>query len=130
MDRDQFEAHVLKAVEALPEEFKQKLENVDIVVQGWPDREQMRSVGLRSRYQLLGLYEGVPQTARSHGYTLVLPDKISIFQKPIEAVSRTTEEVVERIGEVVRHEIAHHFGLNDAALYEIEREKRRRGSTR
>ncbi len=125
MEKDQFEAYVLDAVEALPQEFKDKLENVDVVVQDWPDREQMGKLGLRNRYQLLGLYEGVPQTARSRGYSMVMPDKISIFQKPIEATCHTAAEVVEQIGAVVRHEIAHHFGISDATLYRIEREKRK-----
>jgi len=72
---------------------------------------------------LLGLYQGVPQTRRGRGYGLVLPDKISIFQKPIEAQCRLGDEVEAKIEEVVRHEIAHHFGLDDRTLRKIEDEK-------
>lgn len=130
MHSEQFEQLVYEAVEALPQEFREKMENVDVVVQDWPDREQMSKLGLRNRYELLGLYEGIPQTARSHGYNLVMPDKISIFQKPIEARCSTARELVKEIGEVVRHEIAHHFGISDATLSQIEREKRRKGRGR
>jgi len=75
---------------------------------------------------LLGLYQGVPQTRRGQGYGLVLPDKISIFQKPIEALCRFEEEIGAKVEEVVRHEIAHHFGLDEGTLRKIEGEKRSR----
>jgi len=75
---------------------------------------------------LLGLYQGVPQTRRGRRYGLVLPDKISIFQKPIEAQCRIGDEIEVKIGEVVRHEIAHHFGLDEKTLRKIEGEKRGR----
>jgi predicted Zn-dependent protease with MMP-like domain len=83
----------------------------------------MRRLGLRYKAQLLGLYEGVPQTKRDSGYNLVPPDKITIFQKPIELKCRSDQEIEMEIGRVVRHEIAHHFGIGDAALYKIERQK-------
>ena len=75
--------------------------------------------------QLLGLYQGVPQTRRGRRYGLVLPDKISIFQKPIEEYCRFGHEIEATIEEVVRHEIAHHFGLDDNTLRKIEKEKHR-----
>jgi len=65
---------------------------------------------------LLGLYRGVPLTRRGLGYNMVPPDRIIIFQRPIERVSRGDEEIVERVGHVVRHEIAHHFGIDDESL--------------
>jgi len=70
--------------------------------------------------QLLGLYEGIPQTKRGSGYNLVLPDKITIFQKPIERVCRNDEEIEAEVQKVVRHEIAHHFGIGDDVLRMIE----------
>jgi predicted Zn-dependent protease with MMP-like domain len=69
---------------------------------------------------LLGLYEGVPLTNRTSHYGLVPPDKITIFQKPIEAKCRDDAEVTDEIQQVVRHEIAHHFGIGDARLRELE----------
>jgi predicted Zn-dependent protease with MMP-like domain len=78
---------------------------------------------------LLGLYEGVPQTKRSRGYGMVLPDRIAIFQKPIEDMCRSEAEVEAEIGKVVRHEIAHHFGLDEWELQRIEVKGRRRKKT-
>jgi len=108
----------------LPPEFQRKLENVDIVVEEWPTPGQLRQVKHIHPTQLLGLYQGVPQTRRGRGYALVLPDKISIFQKPIEAQCRFADEIEAKIEEVVRHEIAHHFGLDEKTLRKIEGEKR------
>ncbi len=126
MDRQEFEALVFRAIEALPAEFKSKLENVDVIVEDWPSPQQTSQLRLRNKAQLLGLYEGVPQTRRDSGYNLVLPDKITIFQKPIEAQCRSDKEIEAEIGRVVQHEIAHHFGIGDATLYKIERQKLRR----
>jgi len=123
MERQEFEALVSRAIEALPAEFKDKLENVDVLVDDWPSPKQISQLKLRSKAQLLGLYEGVPQTKRDSGYNLVLPDKITIFQKPIEAQCRSSQEIENEIGRVVRHEIAHHFGIGDATLSKIERQK-------
>jgi len=126
MEREKFEALVEKAIENLPSEFKGKLENVDVVIEEWPTRGQLRQAKHIHPIQLLGLYQGVPQTRRGRGYGLVLPDKISIFQKPIEAQCRFEDEIEAKIEEVVRHEIAHHFGLDDETLRKIERDKRGR----
>jgi len=113
------------AIDNLPPEFQRKLENVDIVVENWPTPLQLRQAKHSHPTQLLGLYQGVPQTRRGRGYGLVLPDKISIFQKPIEAHCRFGDEIEATIEEVVRHEIAHHFGLDERTLRQIEIEKHR-----
>jgi predicted Zn-dependent protease with MMP-like domain len=126
MEREKFEGLVARAIEALPLEFQRKLENVDIVVEEWPTTVQLRQAKIRNPRQLLGLYQGVPQTRRGRGYGLVLPDKISIFRRPIEAQCRFGYEIEARIGEVVRHEIAHHFGLDEETLRRIEGERRKR----
>jgi predicted Zn-dependent protease with MMP-like domain len=120
MDRERFERLVTKAVEDLPEEFIARLDNVDIVVQDSPTMTQLRSSRIGHGYSLLGLYEGVPQTQRGRHYGLVPPDKITIFQKPIEARCRDDSEITAEIQSVVRHEIAHHFGISDARLRQIE----------
>jgi predicted Zn-dependent protease with MMP-like domain len=126
MQREKFEALVARAIYNLPPEYQHKLENVDIVVVDWPTPMQLRKVKQGHPTQLLGLYQGVPQTKRGRRYGLVLPDKISIFQKPIEAQCRFGDEIEAKIEEVVRHEIAHHFGLDDKTLRQIEGEKHRR----
>jgi len=125
MERERFEELVEQAVESMPQQFKDRLENVAVVVQYWPSGRQLHSVGLRKRDQLLGLYEGVPMTAfgRDYSMTPVLPDKISIFQRPIELAYRTESRIVRGIEETVRHEIAHHFGISDRRLQDIAREK-------
>lgn len=123
MERQKFQSLLQRAIEALPGEFRSKLENVEIIIEDWPSPQQLRQLRLRDKTQLLGLYEGVPQTHRDRGYNLVLPDKITIFQKPIEARCYTSQEIEDKIGRVVRHEIAHYFGLNDTSLRKIERQK-------
>ena len=126
MERQEFDALVIKAIQALPPEFRSKLENVDVLIEDWPSPQQISGLRLKNRAQLLGLYEGIPQTKRDSGYNLALPDKITIFQKPIELKCRSDREIENEIGVVVRHEIAHHFGIGDAALYKIENQKFRK----
>jgi len=122
MDRERFEWLVTRALQALPEEFTSKLENIDVVVEDWPTVGQLTRVGLRQGQGqiLLGLYEGIPLTKRGRHYGLVPPDKITIFRKPIEAKCRYDAEVTAEIQRVVKHEIAHHFGIGDARLEQIE----------
>ncbi len=126
MDKEKFESLVAGAVELLPEEFKDRLENVDIVVEDLPSRWHLRKSRLGQGYTLLGLYEGVPLTERTTNYGLVAPDKITIFQKPIEDICRRGDEVEikEQIRKTVIHEIAHHFGIDDKRLKEIENERK------
>ena len=120
MDRERFEWLVARAIETLPDEFISRLENIDVVVEDYPTQGQLASVGLRRGQTLLGLYEGVPLTKRGAHYGLVPPDKITIFQKPIEAKRKHNAEIIAEIQRVVRHEIAHHFGIGDARLEQIE----------
>lgn len=119
MDRKTFERLVAEALDALPETFRERLDNVEVVVEEWADQETLRQAGVRHPESLLGFYHGVPQTKRTHGYGLVLPDKISIYRRPIEMHCRTPQEVRRLVHHVLRHEIAHHFGLDDARLHEI-----------
>ncbi len=119
MDINEFEHLVAEAIDSLPAFIRDKLENVEIVLEDWPDQETMRKAGVRHPAQVLGFYHGVPQTRRSHHYGLVLPDKITIYRRPIELRCRTAAEVRETVHTVVRHEIAHHFGLDDDRLREI-----------
>ncbi len=121
MDRERFKELVARAVDSLPEEFGTKLENIDVVVEECPTSGQLARVGRRSSQTILGLYEGVPLTKRGRHYGLVVPDKITIFQKPIEARGKCEAEITAEIQRVVRHEIAHHFGIGDARLRQLGR---------
>jgi predicted Zn-dependent protease with MMP-like domain len=122
MDKERFEKLVAQAVENLPEEFQEKLDNIDVVVEDFPTRAQLRQSHLGKGFTLLGLYEGVPLTRRYSNYGMVPPDKITIFQKTIESECNSTDEtdIKTEIQKVVRHEIAHHFGIGDARLKQIE----------
>jgi predicted Zn-dependent protease with MMP-like domain len=121
MDTPQFEQLVATAIESLPEEIREHLENVDIVVADELTPEQRRQNNLRKNQTLLGLYEGIPLTERTLGYSFVMPDKITIFQKPIEAKCKDDTQIVKEVQRVVQHEIAHHFGIDDDRLKEIRR---------
>ena len=121
MNRERFEQMVVRAIDSLPDEFLSKLENIDVVVEDLPTRGQLARTGLKRGETMLGLYEGVPLTKRGAHYGLVPPDKITIFQKPIEARCRYDAEITAEIQRVVRHEIAHHFGIGDAKLRQLER---------
>mgnify|MGYP001077031838 CR=1 FL=1 len=121
MERERFEELVSEAVEGLPDKFKESLRNISIMVADWPTREQLDEVGMKRRQDLLGLYEGVPLTRRSRGYQMVLPDRITVFQRPIELHCRSDDRIVERIQRTVQHEIAHYFGISDDRLREIDR---------
>ena len=116
--QDEFEALVIDAIGELPQELLTQLDNVTIVVQEWPTRDQMVEAELEHRMELLGLYEGIPLTDRE-GYNLVLPDKITIFQGPVEAMCRTREDIAREVRVTVAHEIAHHFGIDDERLEEM-----------
>jgi predicted Zn-dependent protease with MMP-like domain len=124
MDKERFESLVARAVEALPDEFRDRLENIDVVVEDYPSREQLDKSAPGENYTLLGLYEGIPLTRRNTYYGMVPPDKITIFQKTIEAHFGSDDFTIQKeVGKVVRHEIAHHFGISDARLDELEHEK-------
>lgn len=121
MEKEKFELLVETAMKSLPEEFLERLDNVDVLVADQPTYSQLRKAGLKSNETLLGIYEGVPRTRRDSNYGMVLPDKITIFQKTIEAKCRNEEEIIAEIERVVKHEIAHHFGIGDERLRELGR---------
>ena len=119
MNAKTFEQLVAEALDELPGSIQERLDNVDVVIEDWPDPTTLRRAGLRHPAQLLGFYHGVPHTKRTHSYGLVLPDKISVYRRPIEMRSRSAEEVRALVRRVVRHEIAHHFGIDDDRLRQI-----------
>lgn len=129
MTKEEFEEIVRRGIERIPEKFLKRLENVDIIVEDEPTREQLKDLKKRN-ILLFGLYQGVPQTKRYH-YGEILPDKITIFQKPIEEAARfrqgrgspeTVEnEIIEIVKNTVWHEIAHHFGMTEEQIKKAEK---------
>lgn len=122
MDIREFEELAYDAFEGLPDWFKEKLENVDLVVEEEPSPELLRDMGIGRRGTLLGLYQGIPLTRRGFYYGNVLPDKITLYMGPILRQGGGRDEVEARIREVVVHEVGHYFGLSDARMRELERE--------
>lgn len=121
-----FERLVAEAVEALPAQARKEMKNVAIIIEQRPRRKKSREVGIRLHETLLGLYEGIPLIQRDSGYSGVLPDKITIFQEPIEELcGESPEKLAELVREVVWHEIGHHFGLSDPELRALEKERKK-----
>lgn len=120
---EEFEGLVAEAINSLPENFKEKMENIAIAIEDFPSQELLIEMKIKSPYGLLGLYRGVPYPRRGIWYRNVLPDKIIIFKKPIEVRCRNREDIKESVRRVVIHEIGHYFGLNEADLRRIERER-------
>ena len=116
MERKEFERLVLEALEELPNEFRRKLENIEIVVKDRPQTSTLSKCKISPSATLLGLYRGVPLKKRGPWYGNVLPDKITIYQEAIELLCHNQEELEKRVREVVRHEIGHYFGLQEEEL--------------
>lgn len=114
--RETFETLVAEAVDSLPDEIADWLDNVAIVVGNQPTPGQLADAGLGPDDLLLGLYVGVPKTQRGFTYGEIVPDKIVIFQRPIERVCRTPAQVREQVRRTVLHEIGHHFGMDEGQL--------------
>jgi len=114
MTRENFEKLVEEGLDLIPEEFLTKLDNVAIVIEDEPTEIQINKVHLKKDNVLFGLYEGVPKIGRGAGYGNVLPDKITIFQKNIEAYAYSDEEIRMKVRDTVWHEIAHHFGSDES----------------
>ena len=120
MEKKKFEELAIKAVSELPEAFKEKLENVDIVIEDEPDMETAKNMGLGSKGRLLGLYQGIPLKKRTHYYGMVLPDKITLYKANIERVCLERGlDFYEEIKHILEHEIAHHFGISDSRLKDL-----------
>src|SRR5947209_20446875 len=117
MTREEFEEHVVEALELVPEEFRSYLADVAVIVEDWPSDEQRQRLRLRSNETLFGLYEGVPLPQRGSGYNLALPDRITLFQGPLEQHAGPDPERLRRqVRRTVLHEIAHHFGFGEERL--------------
>ena len=109
INREEFESLAIKAINELPQDFKNKLENVDVVIE-----ERVINKNL------LGLYQGVPLMHRTHYYGMVMPDKITLFKANIERVClEQNRDLYEEVKHVLQHEIAHHFGISDQRLRDL-----------
>jgi predicted Zn-dependent protease with MMP-like domain len=124
MDRSSFEKLVEKSLERLPKKFKHKLRNIMIEIEDRPAQELLDDMGIETG-TLFGLYQGVPLTERDWNFGNALPDRIVIYQRPIESAAASPEEIEEIVLDTVVHEVGHYFGFDDASLYSIEDEKRR-----
>lgn len=120
LTRKEFEELVIKALGRLPKFLKNRMENIDVVIEPQASPELLSEMGLKSPFDLLGLYQGIPIDQRGFYYGNVLPDKITLFQNPIESVCKTKKEIEEKVREVVIHEVGHYFGLDDERLDELE----------
>ena len=115
MELAQFERIAEEVFETLPEGFKAKIENLQIVIEELPGVEQLRSVGVKSQFSLLGLYQGIPLKYRNTGYGTfpTVPDTITLFKRNIESVVGHESDIRAKIREVLIHEIAHYFGMTE-----------------
>jgi predicted Zn-dependent protease with MMP-like domain len=120
MKRDEFRALVDEALASIPQQFRDALTNIAIVVEDEPTNEQLAEVGIEPPDTLLGLYEGTPLPERQWTHGNTLPDKVTLFQLPIEDASDDEDDVVVAIGETLIHELGHYFGLSEEEIEEIE----------
>jgi predicted Zn-dependent protease with MMP-like domain len=110
MPRERFEELVSEALDSVPEELTELIDNCVVLVEDDPPAHDPG---------LLGLYDGVPLTERDSAYTLSVPDRITIFRNPTLALCGSEEQVIEEVRVTVVHEIAHHFGIDDERLHEL-----------
>jgi predicted Zn-dependent protease with MMP-like domain len=122
MNRYAFEKLVRHSLRRLPRKFKQRLKNISIEINDAPSAALLKDMQVESG-TLFGLYQGVPLTEREWNYGNVLPDRIVIYQRPIEAAALSPDEIETIVLDTVMHEIGHYFGFDDDTLYSIESEK-------
>ena len=124
MRTEDFEKLVADALGRFPDNIKKKINNVVFLVEDETRNGKLRERNIMFREVLLGLYEGVPRTKRGEGYFNVLPDKITIFQRPIENMcGGDPERIKEMVYEVVWHEVGHHFGFSEAGIRALEKKR-------
>lgn len=119
MEREHFRELVREALGELPPALLARVQNVEIVIEWRPTAHDRKQAGLEGGGTLLGLYHGVPLPDRGENYNLVPPDKISIYQEPIESICADDAEVREQVRTTVLHELGHYFGIDDERLHEL-----------
>jgi predicted Zn-dependent protease with MMP-like domain len=120
MTDDSFRQLVDEALAGIPAEFRDAMRNIAIVIEQAPSPAQLSEVGIEPPDTLFGLYEGVPLTERGWSESGVLPDKITLFQGPLEEASAGEDDLIVAIGETLIHEVGHYFGLSEDEIEEIE----------
>lgn len=115
VNEEEFEALVAKALDQLPEEFAELLDNVVVVVEDEPDPETLREMGMPEDDELLGLYLGVPLAERETGYSS-LPDQVVLYRLPLLRLCRNRRELIREVRDTLVHELGHHFGLSDEEM--------------
>jgi predicted Zn-dependent protease with MMP-like domain len=120
MTRERFQLLVEQALSTIPLEFRDALQNIAIVVEDAPTADDLRAVGIAPPDTLLGLYQGTPLTERSWAQGNVLPDKITLYQRPIENASDDEDDLIVAVGETLIHEIGHYFGMSEEQIEHIE----------
>lgn len=120
MTRARFEELVTEALASIPARFRKAMRNVAIVLEDEPSPELLEEMDIEPPDTLLGLYQGTPLTDRRWDYGNTLPDRVVLFQGPIERDSNNDDEMVIAIGETLIHELGHYFGLSEEAIEEIE----------
>jgi predicted Zn-dependent protease with MMP-like domain len=126
--REEFERLVAEAVTLIPRRFRQEIKNLALVVEAAPSLELLDEMEIEPPDTLYGLYQGTPLTERSWAHGNQLPDRITLFQEPIEADCEDEDEVRAVIGETLIHEVGHYFGMSEEQIEEIE-ERYWRGET-
>lgn len=119
LTKREFERLAAEAMDDLPPFFQEQMENVEVLIKPWPSRRELVEGGVEPGYTLLGLYQGIPLTERTHNYGLVPPDTITLYQGPIEHEAGRPENVAEVVKHTIIHEFAHHFGISDDRLREL-----------
>jgi predicted Zn-dependent protease with MMP-like domain len=120
LSRRAFEQLVDRALSHLPRRFRERIENVAVVVEDWADDATLAEMGIEPPDTLYGLYRGTDLTRRDSTYGGVLPDVITIYQGPIQEDCETADEMEALVQDTVVHEIGHYFGLDDDQLAELE----------
>lgn len=120
MTRHEFHRLVEEALDDIPPRFREAMKNIAIVVEDSPSPALLAEMELEPPDSLYGLYQGTPLTERGWGYGNTLPDRVTLFQGPIEEDSQDTEDVIVCIAETLIHEIGHYFGLSEEEIEEIE----------
>jgi predicted Zn-dependent protease with MMP-like domain len=120
ISRRDFEELVTRALRRLPRKFRDRLENIAVVVEDWADDDTLDEMGIEPPDTLYGLYRGTDLTRRDTAYGNVLPDVIAIYQGPIQEDCESVEEMEELVRDTVVHEVGHYFGLDDERLAELE----------
>jgi predicted Zn-dependent protease with MMP-like domain len=120
MTRARFEQLVAEAIRTIPSRFRDELKNLAVIVEDEPPDDLLDEMEIDPPDTLFGLYQGTPLTERHWDYGNALPDRIVLYQGPIEDASETEDDVVVTVGETLIHEVGHYFGLSEDELEEIE----------